>query len=227
MTRAPPRHRMTEPNPHIPSASASTPGSADGDRAVQAALVDAVSALEAASIPYVVSGGMASNLWARPRSSKDADVIVHPDSAADALAACAAAGFDTEETDPRWLFKARRNGALIDLMFSLKGGLFLDGPMLDHAVTVTVGERPVRVIAPEDLLVIKAVSAEEQSPRHWGDALGLVAHAPIDWEYLLERSRIGVRRVLSLLIYADSSDLHVPAEAIERLYRMAYGSRDG
>jgi hypothetical protein len=218
---------MTEPNPHLPSASASAPGSAGGEPEILAALVDAVAALEGAAISYVVSGGMASNLWARPRSSKDADIIVHPDSAAGALAACAAAGFDTEETDPRWLYKARRDGTLIDLMFSLKGGLFLDGPMLDHAVTVTVGERPMRVIAPEDLLVIKAVSAEEQSPRHWGDALGLIAHAPIDWDYLVERARVGVRRVLSLLVYADSSDLLVPSSVIERLYAMAYGSRGG
>jgi putative nucleotidyltransferase-like protein len=218
---------MSEPNPHIPSAAASAPGSGDAERTVEAALVDAVAALERASIPYVVSGGMAANLWARPRSSKDADIIVHPDAADAALAACAAGGFDTEETDPRWLYKAIRNGTWVDLMFSLKGGIFLDSPMLDHAVTVTVGAQPMRVIAPEDLVVIKAVSAEEQSPRHWGDALGLLAHAPIDWDYLVERSRSGIRRVLSLLVYADSSDILVPPAVIDRVFRLAYGGDDG
>jgi hypothetical protein len=38
------------------------------------------------------------------------------------------------------------------------------------------------------------------------------------WEYLLRRARrSGPRRVLSLMLYAESNDLAVPAEAVESL----------
>jgi len=79
------------------------------------------------------------------------------------------------------------------------------------------------VIAPEDLFVIKAISFDEQSNRHWYDALGLLAVRPLDWPYLVMRARHGARRVLSLLVFAQADDLIVPDHAIDALYREVYG----
>jgi hypothetical protein len=84
----------------------------------------------------------------------------------------------------------------------------------------------VRVIAPEDLAVIKAVATAEHGPHHWYDALSIIARCEIDWPYFVRRARqAGPRRVLSLLLYAESNDLAVPAEAIEELMASVHPPR--
>jgi hypothetical protein len=87
-----------------------------------------------------------------------------------------------------------------------------------RARTVDFCGVPVPLLPPEDLLVIKAVVHAEHSPRHWHDALALVARADLDWPYLLERARHGPRRLLSLLLYAQSIDLAVPQAVLDTLW---------
>src|SRR5205823_2484983 len=113
-------------------------------------------------------------------------------------------GFTTERTNPQWIYKAEKGGIPIDLVFWLKGGITVDDEMLSRAVHDELAGRPVRVIPPEDLFVIKAISFDEQSNRHWYDALGLLAVRPLDWPYLVVRARHGARRVLSLLVFAQA-----------------------
>ena len=77
----------------------------------------------------------------------------------------------------------------------------------------------VRLIPSEDLLVIKAVVNDEHIPRHWYDALGLISFCPLDWDYLVRRAKqFGARRVLSLLLYAQSNDLIVPSGPVKELF---------
>jgi predicted nucleotidyltransferase len=187
-------------------------------------VVDAVDALEHEDIPYVVIGGLASSLLGRPRMTRDIDFLVRDDDAVCALAALRDAGFDTEETNPKWIYKAVRDDVTIDVIFWLKGDFYLDDEMLERARDVVVGARTLKVIPPEDLIVVKAVIHDEQTPRHWHDALGVIADQELDWEYLHRRARHGARRVLALLLYAQSNDLIVPDEAIKRLYEMIYGA---
>jgi hypothetical protein len=100
--------------------------------------------------------------------------------------------------------------------------VYLDDEMLARAPEVAVGTRTVRVMPPEDLIVVKAVVHDEQTPRHWHDALSVVADQELDWDYLIRRARHGARRVLALLLYAQSNDLIVPDDAIKRLYATIY-----
>ena len=186
---------------------------------------DAVDALEEERIPYVLCGGLASTLLGRSRTTDDVDVLVEADDAERALEVLARAGFETERTNPQWIFKAEKDGIPIDLVFWLKGGIVVDEEMLARAVERDLGGRRVRVIPPEDLFVIKAISFDEQSNRHWFDALGLLAVGPLDWSYLVARARHGARRVLSLLVFAQADDLIVPDDAIEALYREVYGAK--
>ena len=72
-------------------------------------------------------------------------------------------------------------------------------------------------------MVVKALAHDEESPRHWYDALGVIACGGLDWDYLVRRAAKGPRRVLSLLLYATSVDLVVPRSAIARLYAVAFG----
>jgi hypothetical protein len=81
--------------------------------------------------------------------------------------------------------------------------------------------RKIRVAGPEDIIMMKALAHSEPTPRYWFDALGIIARAEIDWDYLVRRARLGRRRVLSLLFYAASKDLPVPEPPIRGLYALA------
>jgi predicted nucleotidyltransferase len=180
-------------------------------------LGEAVRALEDAKIDYVLISGIASALHGRPRCSSDVDLLVTPACAPSALAALAQAGFETERTNEHWLYKAFKDDVLVDLLFKASGDIHLDDEMLRRAVMGSWRDVRVRVIPPEDLVVMKAIAHDEETPRHWGDALGVIAAASLDWDYLLERARWSPRRVLSLLLYATSIDLHVPGRVLRRL----------
>ncbi len=184
-----------------------------------AVLRDAIGALEAKDIPYLLMGGLSSATFGRPRGTNDIDLFVRPESARLTLEALASAGFTTEETDPLWLFKGFKDDILVDVIFRSTGDIYLDDEMLAHARTVEVEGCAARVVAPEDLLIIKALTADEHIPHHWHDALGVITGSELDWDYLVSRARRhGARRVLSLLLYAQSNDLGVPVKPVRALF---------
>jgi predicted nucleotidyltransferase len=186
-------------------------------------LGQAIDALDRTEVPYVLMGGLVAAVFARPRTTDDIDVFVKPEHAGRALESLAAAGFDVEEHDPMWLYKAWKDGVLVDVIFRSSGEIYLDDEMVARAVVGDCRGTPMRMISPEDLLVIKAVATAEHGSHHWYDALGIIARNPIDWTYLVERARqAGPRRVLSLLLYAESNDMAVPAEAVEELFAIVH-----
>ena len=195
--------------------------SEDDDAAFLAVLDEAIEALDDDGVPYLLMGGIASACWGRPRWTHDIDLFVKPQDARRVLDALAQAGFETEETFPDWLYKASKHGQLIDIIFRSTGDIYVDDEMLARAQLREFEGRCVRIIPPEDLLVIKALVHGEHMPRHWYDALGLLASCErLDWEYLVRRARKGVRRVLSLLLYAQSNDLVVPWKPVRELFRL-------
>ena len=194
-----------------------------GDDALDATLRDAVAALEAEHIPYLLIGGLASTLLGRPRYTRDVDLFVRQPDALRALAALGAAGFETEETNPAWIYKAVKREVTVDLIFWLTGDIYVDEEMLARAPRLDWAGTPISVIPPEDLVVIKAIVHDEQNPHHWHDALGVVAACDLDWEYLAAPARHGARRVLALLVYAQANDLVVTDETIRALHASLYG----
>jgi predicted nucleotidyltransferase len=187
-----------------------------------AVLRAAVRAIETADIPYLLIGGVGSATLGRPRWTRDIDLLVEPVDAERTLEALGAADFDTERTNPHWIYKATKYDVVVDIIFRTVGDIYLDEEMLAHSMRAEFRGVSALVAAPEDQVVIKAIAHDEQSSRHWNDALCLIASCDIDWEYLLRRATRGARRVLSLLIYAQSSDLVVPARPIQRLYEQIY-----
>ena len=196
----------------------------DGDvppeSAITEALADVVVALRDAHIPHLFMGGQVAASLGRPRISDDIDVFVRPADARPALDALAAAGFDVEETFPDWLFKGFKYGVLVDVIFRSSGEVYLDDEMVRRARAIDVRGIPAPSLAPEDLFVIKALATQEANAHHWWDALALLSRADdFDWEYLTHRARqSGPRRVLSLLLFAESVDLFVPDAPIRTLY---------
>jgi predicted nucleotidyltransferase len=181
---------------------------------------EAIDAVERSGVPYAFIGGIASALHGRPRWTHDVDLFVRPQDADEAVDALAAAGFATQRTDPFWLFKGIKEGVLVDVIFRSTGDIYLDEEMLSRSRVEEFKGLRLRAVAPEDLVVIKAVVHDEKTPRHWFDALGIIARTELDWEYLVRRARRASRRVASLLLYAQSNDLFVPPAALRSILEM-------
>jgi predicted nucleotidyltransferase len=181
---------------------------------------EAIGAIERRNIPYAFIGGVASALYGRPRWTHDVDLFVRPQDADAVLDALGEEGFDIQRTDPFWLFKGIKEGVLVDVIFRSTGDIYLDDEMLERSAVEVFKGIKMRVVAPEDLVVIKAVVHDEKTPRHWFDALGIIARADLDWDYLVRRARRASRRVGSLLLYAQSNDLLVPPAALRSLLEL-------
>jgi predicted nucleotidyltransferase len=187
-------------------------------------VAEAIGALESEGVPHLLMGGAGAQTFARPRETDDIDVFVAPGDARRALDVLEKAGFWTEETFPSWLYKAIRNGVLVDVIFRSSGGVYLDDEMLARGQRREYRGTEALLMSPEDLLVVKAMASTEETPHHWYDALALIARRDLDWDYVLARSRVGPRRMLSLLLFAESVDLAVPPEAVSLLFERTHPS---
>ncbi|HSJ50037.1 MAG TPA: nucleotidyltransferase [Actinomycetota bacterium] len=197
-----------------------------GEDALLIVLDETMQALHDAGIPFLLIGGIGSAVFGRDRGTEDIDLFVRPENAPKVLEVLSERGFRTKVEYPHWLSKGFKHGVLVDVISRSSGDILLDEQMLARARSVRFRGRTVPVASPEDLVVMKAVAANEDTPRYWYDAVAIVAHTELDWGYLVERARRhGVRRILSLLLFADSLDLVVPRAPIEALYE-ATGRRD-
>ena len=192
------------------------------DATFRRVLAEAIRVAESTGLPHAFMGGIASTALGRPRWTHDVDLLVRPGDARAMLRAFAAAGFDTEETDQTWLYKATRDGVLVDVVFESTGGIVLDDEMLSRVRPASFDGLRLSVLAPEDLLVIKAIVHREHRQRHWFDALALVETGELDWPYLLRRAEPNPRRVASLLLYAQTDGMEVPDWVIEELLAKAH-----
>lgn len=217
---------MTEPNiprypPERPGKERSVPDT-DVERYL-GVLDDTVAAVERLGVPWAMIGGIASAVVGRPRWTKgdDIDVFVRPQDAPGVVQELEKGGFEEREVDLQWLLKAARDDVVVDVIFRSEGDLYLDEDMIARIRTGEFQGRRVNLASPEDLIVMKVLAHSEETPRYWHDALGIVAHVELDWDYLMRRARqAGPRRVLSLLVYAQSNDLVVPDRIIEDLFEM-------
>lgn len=187
------------------------------------ALSDVVQALEGKGVPYLMMGGVGIAALARPRFTDDIDLFVPPDAVTRLVEELRSEGFNTEVAHPAWLYKAYKYGVLVDVIFRSLGDIYVDDEMLRRAGSREVKGVTVPVIAPEDLLVIKAVATNEHVSRHWYDAQAIIANCDLDWDYLIARAMTaGPRRVLSLLIFAESNDHAVPSGPLQELSSRIY-----
>jgi predicted nucleotidyltransferase len=186
-------------------------------------LAAAVKLAEAEDVPYGVFGSIASAYWGRPAPSGDIDLFVRDHEARVLLEAFAREGWETREENPKWLLKAIKDGVLVDLIFKVRGDIYLDDEMLEHTVEASYLGVNLRLLSAEDTLLVEALSNEYETPDHWFNALAILAmHQDLDWDYLMRRARLGARRILSLLIYAQSTDVTLPTRHIRDLYRVVY-----
>lgn len=187
-------------------------------------LDEVIVSLDASGITYVLMGGIATTARGGHRFTHDIDVFCKPIDADRVLGVLAERGFDTEKTDPRWLYKGFKHNVMVDVIFQSSGPVFLDDEMVERAMTLNFNGRQVRTLSHEDLFVIKAlvlnehtISMDSRAVRHLMDLLSILRTCEIDWDYLLKRARQGPRRVLSMLLFAQSLDLLVPDRVIKAM----------
>lgn len=189
----------------------------DGDLFLRV-LDDALDALGQACIPFLLIGGIGSAVYGRDQGTRDIDVFVRPETARRVLEVLDARGFDTKEVAERWLSKATKDGVLVDVIFRSSRDILLGDEMLARSRVMPFRGREVPLAPPEDLIVMKACAMSEDTSRYWYDAVSIIAHSELDWDYLVARAREhGARRLISLLLFATSLDIVVPPEPIETL----------
>ena len=191
-------------------------------------LDESLKALNKKGIHYVLMGGISASAHGGSRfTTHDIDFFVKQVDAERTLEALEEAGFTTEKTDPKWLYKGFKSNVMVDVIFKSSGEVTLDDEMLERSLLADFNGRSLRVLAPEDLFVIKALvlnehtlAMDDRSTRHLVDLLTVIRRGDLDWEYLLKRARRGPRRILSLLLFAQSLDLLVPNTAIKNLFEL-------
>ena len=183
-----------------------------------AVLDDAVAALRGAEIPFLLIGGLATSVLGRSRGVTDIDVFVRDRDVGSVLSAFRASGFETMVVSPNWLAKGFKDGVLVDVISRSTHDITLTDEILEHAIDADVHGRRLPCVAPEDLIVMKAVAMTEDTGRYWYDALSLLGRPDLDWAYFARRAKQhGAKRLLALLFFAQSMDLLVPDEIVEDL----------
>ena len=194
-------------------------------------LDDASAAADGSGVPYGYIGSIATTALGRQGSfpdGEDIDLFVRAQDAPTLLEALGDAGFATDASNPSWIYKALKRDVVVDVIFESVGGVSMDEEMASRVRVERFEGRKVNVVSPEDLIVMKVVANEEEKAGYWHEALAVLARQDLDWDYLVRRAeQYGVHRVLSLLVYAQSLDLDVPAEVLRRLFRVVLPPEGG
>ena len=183
---------------------------------------EAAEMLESKGIEFVLCGGIAVWAYGRQRDTTDVDFLVREQDVGGALEALEEAGFDIKRTDLRWLYQAFKEDTKVDLIFEAMGAVRLTTEVAAHTREIELFGYTYRVISPEDLVIMKAHSMSEERSRDWYDVLSIVRETDgqLNWEYLIERSKPRLRRMISMLFFIQSepnSFAYVPDWVIHRL----------
>lgn len=171
-------------------------------------------ALGAAGIDAVVYGGLALAVWGDPRETKDADFAVAAASLKDVLAALRHFGLEAETS-----FDSVRFGGNDLTRVALLGGLDTTGlnvldlvrprserfalGVLRRALAAPMRGREVRVVSPEDFVLLKTLSTRERDVEDAASVLrslrGSLDDALIDREAQLLAAEITDHPILDRL----------------------------
>lgn len=184
----------------------------------------ALAALAAAEIPFLVGGAYAfTHHTTIQRRTKDFDIFMRPRDVERALAALAAAGYQTEITFPSWLVKATCETDNIDIIFNSANGITpVDHSWFTHAARAQLLDTTLLLCPIEELIWSKAFVMGRERNDSADVAHLLHAHAArLDWERLLWRFGPRWRVLLSHLvlfgfIYPSERE-RIPAWVMEHL----------
>ncbi|MGH2457328.1 MAG: nucleotidyltransferase [Chloroflexota bacterium] len=177
----------------------------------------AAEALRAAGVPFVVGGGLAAEAYHLRETVNDIDLFVRPVDAPRALSGLASQGFRVWIEDPRWLYKALKDDVTVDVIYESTGVVHVGDETFQRARWMEIDHTRLPIMPPEDLFVMKAAAATPSAPKHWLDAVSLLASQPMDWDYLAFRAARNPRKVLQAIVHAYEDGVPVPSFVFVRL----------
>ena len=145
--------------------------------------------LEAAQVPYAVSGAFALREHTGIcRYTKDLDVFLTAPDAAVALLHLQQKGFHCDIPDPVWLAKAHRDGFFVDLITGMSNGVIRVEPdWIGRASPANIFGVETRVLAAEELIASKLFVVRRE--RFDGADIAHIiygAHHKLQWDRILE-----------------------------------------
>lgn len=163
----------------------------------------ALNAIQAAQVPFLVGGAYAFAYYAGiVRHTKDFDIFVQQPHCERIFNVLHTLGYHTELTHPHWLGKVFCGEAHIDVIFGSGNGVAaVDETWFAHAVEGIVLGIPVWLCAPEEMLWSKAFVMERE--RYDGADVAHLLHVSggrLDWSRLLGRFGLHWRVLLSHLV---------------------------
>lgn len=202
-------------------------GEAKDQTAAAEAFREAVELVETNGFDYAVGGGLATDHWTGGAERiEDIDLVIREEDADRLLKTFASAGYRVSETEHSWLHKVFKNDVVtLDLMFELKNGTRFDAAFREHLKRGEMFGRTVHVMAPEDQIASLAGTVDRQTiGHHWYSMIDIMSNNDLEWDYLIERSRLVPFRMLSVVYYALSQNVPVQRGVIERLTELAAAS---
>jgi len=164
-------------------------------RGISAVLSDSLRAalevLNEHSIPYALMGGMALQVWSRPRSTRDIDISVglgnlSPD---EFISLICASGFSFRDSRTlgtsmliRFERRDRPTGIDVEVDFFTAGTEY-QKMAIERAIAIELRGMPVKVVTPEDLIIQKLAAGrviDEYDTRE----LVQDQSENLDWKYL-------------------------------------------
>ncbi len=123
----------------------------------QALFRDVLTILNSSKVPFAVSGAIALQQHTGIcRNTKDLDIFLAAKDGERALACLTKNGFNCEVRDPVWLAKAHRDNYFVDLITGMSNAaITVEDSWMEHSHPGEVRGVPVRLLAPEELLVSK------------------------------------------------------------------------
>jgi hypothetical protein len=159
--------------------------------------------LNQGGIPYAVSGAFAlqkhTGIW---RDTKDLDVFLTAQHVPQALEFLINDGFECSVVDPVWLAKAHRGDFYVDLICGMSNAVIIvEDDWIEHGMATEIVGVPVRVLAPEELIVSKLFVTRRE--RFDGADIAHVIYGTqgrLDWERLLQLAGLHWEMLLWALV---------------------------
>jgi hypothetical protein len=184
----------------------------------------ALDALNAAAIPYVVTGAYAIYEYTGIyRETTDLDLFAAPEHVVPAMRALREAGFQTRLEQAHWLAKGKTGGLFVDLIFGMGNGLALvDADWYRYSRPAILAARQVRVAPPEELIWHRLFISERHR-QDMADVVHLILGTGdrLDWQRILTKTGDHWPLLLSHLqmfsyIYPEAAD-RVPTWVLSEL----------
>lgn len=166
----------------------------------------AIRAVRALDVPFAIGGGLAISLYTGQwRNSKDIDLYVLPHHRDRVIEAVLATGLrdlhDEQPYDRAWIFRATRDGVIVDVMWALANGAGdVEPGWLVRGGCADVRDETLRLLAPEDMFWSK-VHVLQRDRCDWPDLLNLLytTGPQFDWTRVLQRMAGHERLLASIL----------------------------